>query len=128
VERPDAWRSLHHDLRNTRYLDPSSAATSIPEAEAQIADTHLLRSTPNPFNSTTTIRFSLGRRSLTWLSIHDITGTLVRQLVDTDLRPGDHSRIWDGRDDRGRPVAGGVYFARAEAGGWQRVVKMVVAK
>ena len=50
------------------------------------------------------------------------------RLVDGDLGPGEHHRAWDGRDSRGRPVAGGVYFARAEAGNWRPVVKMVVAK
>jgi flagellar hook assembly protein FlgD len=55
------------------------------------------------------------RRHVT-LSVFDVAGRRVRTLVDGWMRAGPHSSRWDGRDDGGRAVASGVYFARLEAG------------
>ena len=77
---------------------------------------HLHPAAPNPFRPSTTIRFDLERRGPVRLSVHDVTGRLVRRLVDTPLPAGPHSVRWDARGERG-PVAPGVYFVRLEAEG-----------
>jgi flagellar hook assembly protein FlgD len=46
----------------------------------------------------------------------DVTGRVVRKLADGELPGGAQPLTWDGRDDRGRAMPAGVYFARAE---WQ---------
>jgi hypothetical protein len=69
-----------------------------------------LASGPNPFKSSTTIRYDLPWAGAVRLDIHDAGGHLVRTLVD-DIRPaGPHSLAWDGTSARGEPTAGGVYF------------------
>ena len=66
---------------------------------------------PNPFRSDTSIRFALGADTLVELSIVDPSGRRVRKL-DGGLRPaGTHVIAWDGRDDDGRSMPAGVYFA-----------------
>ena len=70
---------------------------------------------PNPFNASTTIPLLLPRPGHVDLEIYDVLGQRVRQLVNTTLPAGVHPTAWDGRDDAGRPVAGGVYFIRLEA-------------
>jgi len=53
----------------------------------------------------------LSEMSPVTLKIYDVTGRLVRVLVDEELSPGLHSGVrWDGRDDGGNPVAAGVYL------------------
>jgi flagellar hook assembly protein FlgD len=52
----------------------------------------------------------------------------VRTLVGGTLEAGEHSARWDGRDDGGHEVAAGLYFAKLEAGGNARTVRIVRAK
>jgi hypothetical protein len=65
---------------------------------------------PNPFNPTTTIQFGISVAGRVTLRIYDVTGRLVKELVD-DYRVADkYEEVWDGRDSRGNQVASGVYF------------------
>ncbi len=75
-----------------------------------------LWNSPNPFNPATVIRFDLPEASRVKLAIYDIQGRLLRTLVDADLPQGDHKADWDGRNERGRNQASGVYFAVLRAG------------
>jgi len=70
---------------------------------------------PNPFNPSTTIRFTLPEAGQVTLAVYDIRGALVRDLVGRPLMAGAHSVVWDGYDAVGRPVASGVYFYRLTA-------------
>ncbi len=73
---------------------------------------------PNPFNPMTVISFSLAREGAVRLRILDVSGRLVRTLVDGKRMPaGRHSVRWDGRDEEGRTAASGVYLCGLEAGG-----------
>jgi spore coat protein A len=71
---------------------------------------------PNPFSASTTIEFSLPEPSVVSLRVFDIAGREVRTLVDGPLPEASHSVAWDGRDDYGRDVGGGIYFLRLAAG------------
>ncbi|MBN1464724.1 T9SS type A sorting domain-containing protein [candidate division KSB1 bacterium] len=71
---------------------------------------------PNPFNPATTIEFYLDAPQWTKITILNIQGQFVRQLLHEFAAPGRHRVIWDGRDDAGHRVSSGVYFYRATAG------------
>jgi len=83
---------------------------------------------PNPFNPQTTIRFSVPEKEAVSLRVFDVTGRLVRTLVAGNLRAGTYSVAWDGRNERGREVASGVYFYRLEAGARVKAKKMVLLR
>lgn len=72
---------------------------------------------PNPFNPATTIAFTLDRPQVARLRIIDAAGHSVRVLADESFAAGRHVRTWDGRDDAGRGMASGVYWAELTAGG-----------
>ncbi len=74
----------------------------------------LLPNSPNPFNSTTEIRYDLPIDCQVNLTIYDIAGRKVRQLIDEQQSAGYKSAIWDGRNDAGIGVASGVYIYRLE--------------
>ena len=69
---------------------------------------------PNPFNPGTTIDYTLPGRARVEISVYNVLGRLVRTLVDRYEAAGPHTAVWDGRDDRGREQASGVYFYRAK--------------
>lgn len=83
---------------------------------------------PNPFNPTTVLPFTLDSPGEVRLAIHNLLGEEVRVLVAGHLSAGSHLGTWDGRDDQSRPLAGGVYFARLEAGGEARTKRLTLIK
>lgn len=83
---------------------------------------------PNPFNPITTVEYNLPRSAFVDLTIYDILGRKVRQLIDAEQASGAHSTIWDGTDDDGNLVAGGIYFYRLRAGDFGESKKMLLLK
>jgi len=86
------------------------------------------QNSPNPFNPTTTISFTLPERELVTLSIYDAAGKLVRTLVNEVRAYGKNQVTWDGRDNAGVAVGSGVYFYRLAAGKFSESKKMVMLK
>lgn len=82
---------------------------------------HLLQNTPNPFSPDTRIAFDLPLAGRAELRIYDVSGRLIRTLVDKKLPPGPHSVRWDGRDETRRKMASGVFFVRSWLPGWTRI-------
>jgi len=83
---------------------------------------------PNPFNPTATIRYEVYSGQHIDLAIFDVQGHLVRSLRSGWAGEGPHETAWDGRDERGRPVASGVYYARLAAGPKTVTKKVVLLK
>jgi len=83
---------------------------------------------PNPFNPSTTIHYEIAQGGKASLRIYDVSGGLVRTLVDRSHNRGDYDVRWDGLDIHGRPVASGVYFYRLEATSFTQTRRMVLLK
>ncbi len=83
---------------------------------------------PNPFNPATTIRFDLPEAVELYMTVYDMLGREVARLAEGKLAAGFHQVIWDARDERGRSVPSGVYFARLTAPGFVRTIKMVLLR
>jgi hypothetical protein len=66
---------------------------------------------PNPFNPSTTVRFSLREAANVVLRVFDLQGREVATLVEGAMPAGEHTAHWDASG-----VAGGAYFVRLEAG------------
>ena len=83
---------------------------------------------PNPFNPSTTIHYEIAKGGRAALRVYDVSGALVRTLVDRSHNPGDYDAHWDGRNTAGMPVSSGVYFYRLEANGFSGTRRMVLLK
>jgi hypothetical protein len=91
--------------------------------------TALMQNHPNPFNPTTTITFDVATAGDVRIEIYDVSGTLVRTLVNEEKGVGRHTAIWDGRDANGDQVHTGVYFYRMTAPGYtSQAKKMLLLK
>jgi hypothetical protein len=88
----------------------------------------LAQNYPNPFNPSTTIAFSLGRMASVDLTIYDVKGSRVRELVKGKKEAGVYRVAWDGADQRGTRVASGVYFYRLTTPSFQSTRKMVLLR
>lgn len=104
------------------FVSPVEKVT-IPALEASLEQNH-----PNPFNPSTTIRFSLPSRQRATLVVHDSSGRLVRTLMDGVVDAGTSSVEWNGRNETGTAVTSGVYFYRLTAGKYTASRKMLLLK
>ena len=88
----------------------------------------LYQPSPNPLASGALVRYALPRPARVELRIYDVTGTLVRRLVDEAQEAGYRRVYWNGSDNTGRRVAPGVYYCRFRAGDFLATQKLVVRR
>ena len=83
---------------------------------------------PNPFNPTTQIKYALPEDALVSISIYDVTGRMVKSLVNTSKDAGYHSLRWDATNNSGEAVSAGMYIYTIQAGQYRATKKMVLLK
>lgn len=107
------------------------AALQIDPEQEPPMDYKLVQSYPNPFTSTTTIRYELPVVSSavpTSIKIYNSIGQLVRVLANGKQWGGRQDTFWDGRDDNGNPLANGVYICRFDAGEHCEIFKLALLR
>jgi hypothetical protein len=90
--------------------------------------TYLSQNFPNPFNPSTTIAFGLEAEGNVSLRVYDVSGKLVRVIVEGKRSDQHYREVWDGKDESGVAVASGVYFYRLTAGNYTHTRKMVLLR
>ncbi len=83
---------------------------------------------PNPFNSYTTIPYYIGGKSHITISIYDLLGHHIVDLVNTNQNKGNKSISWNGKDKFGKTVPGGIYIYELKTGGVFLAKKLVYIK
>tara|TARA_B100001964_G_scaffold112965_1_gene125952 strand:+ start:37 stop:1293 length:1257 start_codon:yes stop_codon:yes gene_type:complete len=83
---------------------------------------------PNPFNPITSLCYDLPEQAQVTLTIYDLMGREVTQLVNTTQTAGYRSVQWDATDIHGKPVSAGVYLFQIQAGEFVQTKKMVLLK
>ena len=106
------------DWRGGEPCDPNPCFSASADDAADLpASVLLYRNIPNPFRAATTIGYALPEPARVSLRVYDISGNLVRNLVDGAIKSaGTHQAAWDGTDDAGRKVGSGIYFYSFETG------------
>jgi len=129
---------------NTNYIVSSGflgGGIVIPTAVEEIDNPviprvfQLYQNYPNPFNPETSIEYNLPQTSEVVLTIYNLQGQVMRNLIRETIPAGYHTVHWDGRDEARRLVASGLYFYRVDAKptspwqqSWTDVKKMVLMK
>ena len=85
---------------------------------------------PNPFNQETTVgyRLNLAERVPVSLNVFNLLGQRVRTLVYAVQGSGEYQVVWNGRDDKGGPLASGVYFLRLKVGQDSQTRKVLLTR
>jgi len=83
---------------------------------------------PNPFNPLTTIAYDLHQKSIVDITIYDMLGNVVNNLVNQKETYGYDSIQWNATNNQGQPVAAGIYLYTIEAGEFRQTKKMVLLK
>ncbi len=132
------YANYYHETAHT--LQDHSAILFVPLEEPEVSsEEHELSSQnvlyvnyPNPFNSSTTISFSLTQTSgFVTLEIYNIKGQKVKTIpviLSPETSLGKGSIVWNGKDDAGNTVANGIYFYKLNSGKFSLIRKMVLTK
>ena len=80
--------------------------------EVLIPQAKLIGNYPNPFNPATTIKYSLSTNDHVSITIYNLKGQLVNKLVDCQNQIGEHSVVWNGKDNCNKDVGSGLYLIR----------------
>jgi hypothetical protein len=105
---PDGW--LIKEILNNSAVQGETSGPTDP----------VLRCAPNPFDRSTTLTLSLADAGPVRLRVYDLSGRLVRSLIDRSLDPGEHRVTWDGRGEDGALVPSGMYLQRLDQEGRSR--------
>jgi hypothetical protein len=126
----DLCDGIHNPKYTLRLLYKALGWTplSVKELAGMPAEYALGQNYPNPFNPTTNIRFSLPTESHVKLEVYDITGALVKTILNEAVRAGNKEVAWDGLNNAGAKVASGMYLYRLEAGNFVSARKMLLLK
>jgi len=87
-----------------------------------------LNNYPNPFNPVTTISFNIPNDGKTSLKVYNVRGQMVKELVNADMKAGNHTIVWNGKDKNGKSAASGIYMYRLTNNDKKLNSKMLLAK
>lgn len=100
-----------------------------PQSRPAIPETYYLKQNyPNPFNPVTTIEYALPEQTDVQITIYNVLGQEVRNLLKAQQTPGVYKILWDSRNNSGIRVTSGIYFYRIKAGNFIQTKKMMLLK
>ncbi len=111
------------DILITKYTGSSRPVVNNNELDNMEISYSLAQNYPNPFNPFTKITYQIPKSSFVKLNIYDITGRLVKTLVNEVKEQGTHSVTFNGSG-----LASGTYFYRLESGQFAEIKKMILVK
>jgi hypothetical protein len=83
---------------------------------------------PNPFSGATTIKYTLTEAGRVTIDVYNLSGKVVKQLVNDETLPGSYSVTWDATADNGSLVEDGFYFFKVRQGNQSVTQKMVLLR
>ncbi|MCK4353195.1 PQQ-binding-like beta-propeller repeat protein [candidate division WOR-3 bacterium] len=126
-----AWPIIYGDMIFVGFgntLCALQGTQGVEEARSEKRELGLYEAYPNPFSQKTEIRYQISDVSEASLKIYDISGRLIKKIIDKRQKPGYYTVIWDGKNENGERVASGIYFYRLETGDITLTKKMIVVR
>lgn len=125
------WLENVHLNGRAEMFGPVSTVMNDPGTSEDIPVPHLFclhQNYPNPFNPTTFIQYDLPHTCRVRLEIFNVHGQRVATIVDSHQQAGSKTACWNGKNDKGTAVSGGIYFYRLQAGSFKDIKKMVLLR
>jgi hypothetical protein len=110
------------------YVRVYEASTLFNQAETVPVYFNVVQNFPNPFNPITTLKYDLFEDSFVDITIYDMLGNVVNNLVNRNQRRGYKSVQWNATNNLGQPVSTGLYFYTIQAGDFIQTKKMLLLK
>ncbi|MFA6979185.1 MAG: M4 family metallopeptidase [Ignavibacteriaceae bacterium] len=124
------WVKLTSPNDFTMYMRATiQTPTGVVEISTQVPDKfEVFQNYPNPFNPSTSIAYTLPKSELVNLSVYDLSGRKISELVNNDQNPGTYEVTWNGKNSRGENTSSGIYFYQLNAGTYKSVKKMILIR
>lgn len=116
VQITNGYRSV-----SKKWLVHVTSSTSV--GDEQPITYEMGQNYPNPFNPSTTISFSIAQEEFVNLSVYNMLGEKVDELINSSLKPGSYSREF-----KSNSLTSGTYFARIETASFKKTIKMSLLK
>ena len=88
----------------------------------------IYNSYPNPFNPITTIRYNLPEDAFVNITIYNMKGNVVKNMVNNMESAGYKSVQWNATNNAGSLVGAGIYLYMIQAGEFKKTSKMILLK
>ncbi|MEL1226841.1 MAG: T9SS type A sorting domain-containing protein, partial [Candidatus Neomarinimicrobiota bacterium] len=122
----------NHDPNLYSEIDVSSCdggeILKVPNINVSANNFTLKDNYPNPFNPITNISYDLLEESFVNITIYDMLGNVVNNLVNANQSSGYRSVHWNATNTQGEPVSAGVYLYKIQAGNFVDTKKMILLK
>jgi len=120
---------------NTSEVTVSGSGYAMLSVALELTDTFIIpdryklyQNYPNPFNPTTVIQYDIPELSQVSLTIYDLSGREINQLVNEAQSPGLKTMVWDGKDFMGNKMGAGVYIYQLKSDNYVESKKMIFVK
>ncbi len=121
-----AWTMYKGNPQRTANM--FEAYTDVDDNDVAVYDNGLIGNYPNPFNPETTISYNLEKSADVQINVYNIKGQLVKNLVNDHKAAGNHTVVWNGKDNNNNNVSSGVYFYKMKGGKYSKTKKMILMK
>jgi hypothetical protein len=128
------FQSAYTDSVGNKFINPKEFIRMVQASPAGVQENNipgqfeLHAPYPNPFNPSTVISYELPGKSMITLKVFNVSGQVVKTLVDGVMEKGRHRIEWDGTNDSGKKAASGIYFFRLDAGDFSQTRKMTLLR
>ncbi len=113
---------------NTASINISATNTEEPYSTLLPTTFELSQSSPNPSSGKITISYAIPKSVHITLKVYDISGKLLKTLVNEIKKTARYSEIWDGKNEQGKKLAFGTYLVKFTAGNYTETRKIVLIK
>ena len=128
----------HYEVLNVIYQEVKNADSG-PRFEIRLylekllgiripEDYNLSQNYPNPFNSETVIKYQLPKAGRVELTVYNLMGEVIKELVNENKDSGFYEVIWDGTNTVGNQVSSGVYFYYVRVNEFRSIKKIIIIK
>ena len=129
----DVYDHCHHSASDSvlcglGFLDETDTTSVYIDYKDYLLDEYLITNYPNPFNPSTNITYLIPNDSHINITIFDVNGNQVMSLVSEYMPSGQYTAYWNGKNEKGVSVSGGLYFYSIQSGEFRQTKKMILLK
>ena len=125
---PSVTSSFIESEMEIDYVRVYEASTLSTQTQTVPVYFNVFQNFPNPFNPITTLKYDLPEDSFVDITIYDMLGNVVNNLINQNQRRGYKSVQWNATNNEGQPVSAGVYLYTIQVGQFRQVKKMILLK
>lgn len=123
------WVRIYDEVHTEKQMKAVMENTPTGYTKVKTSGNNLFQNYPNPFSNETTVSYTVATPSWVSLVIYDISGQKVKNLVNKKMDAGTHTVQWDGCNESGGILPGGIYYCRLTVGNsLNRSKKIVLLK